>query len=102
MEVLERFKRLIKNKKNAFASLFLVVLMLISNIPAQEISALESENSVIANRILNLKKEVINTEDELFNLTATFDENSEVADGTKLSTNEVRSEEHTSELQSRI
>ena len=89
MRIFGRLKKILNNKQNAFVCICLILLMLVSNFPAVNVNAELSETDVNLQRITQLDKEVINTEKEQVKLHATFDESSEVVEGTLLSVTEV-------------
>jgi len=94
-DYMRRIKEFLKNRRNPLLCTFVIVLMLVSNIPAKQIAALETGESTDTTQqqsfIYELEREVAVDGDNSFRIKAVFDNGATVFDGSRISVIEVES-----------
>ena len=94
-DYMRRIKEFLKNRRNPLLCTFVIVLMLVSNIPAKQIAALETGEDTDTTQqqsfIYELEREVAVDGDNSFRIKAVFDNGAMVLSDSRISVIEVES-----------
>ena len=94
-DYMRRIKEFLKNRRNPLLCTFVIVLMLVSNIPAKQIVALETGEDTDTTQqqsfIYELEREVAVDGDNSFRIKAVFDNGASVLSDSRISVIEVES-----------